>query len=56
MESFQKAESKKRPNPELLFTDVYKNMEPHILKQQQAMKQHVTNYKEHYPLDLHEKW
>lgn len=56
VKAFEKAEAKKKPSPDLLFTDVYKEMEPHILKQQQAMKAHVMNYKEHYPLDKFEKW
>lgn len=56
MSAFAKAEPKKKPNPELMFTGVYKDMPPHLQKQQAAMKQHVSQYKEHYPLDLFEKW
>ena len=54
MEAFARAEKKKRPNPELLFTDVYDQMPPRIHKQMEDMKSHCTQYKEHYPLDLHE--
>ncbi|WAR19766.1 ODBA-like protein [Mya arenaria] len=55
MKAFERAEAKKKPNPMLLFTDVYKDMEPHILKQQQQMKEHVMKYKDKYPLDKYEK-
>lgn len=48
------AESKKKPNPELLFTDVYKEMPLHIQKQVQNMKDHVAMYKEHYPVDSYD--
>ena len=56
METFARAEARKKPNPELLFTNVYKNMEWHIENQQKAMKQHVNNYAEHYPIDSFERW
>lgn len=56
METFAKAEALKKPNPELLFSDVYKNMEWHIEKQKKEMKKHVTAYAEHYPLDNYEQW
>lgn len=56
METFARAEARKKPNPELLFTNVYKKMEWHIDRQQKAMKKHVSNYAEHYPLDHYEKW
>lgn len=54
MQAFVQAESKKKPNPELLFTDVYKDMPIHIQKQVQNMKEHVTMYKEHYPVDSYD--
>ena len=56
MESFARAESRLRPNPENLFKDVYYDMEWHIQKQQNQMKEHVSKYKEHYPIDKYEKW
>jgi len=56
MKAFEEAESKKKPNPELLFTDVYKDMEPHILKQQKQMKAHVMKHKDKYPLSSYESW
>lgn len=55
LESFQKAEKRLKPNPEYMFTDVYKEMPEHLEKQLQEMKQHVRNYKEHYPLENFEK-
>lgn len=54
MEAFARAEKKKRPNPELLFSDVYDEMPPRIHKQMEDMKSHCTQYKEYYPLDSHE--
>ena len=54
MQAFVQAESKKKPNPELLFTDVYKEMPLHIQKQVQNMKDHVAMYKEHYPVDSYD--
>ena len=51
MQAFAQAESKKKPNPEYLFTDVYKEMPTHINKQLKNMKEHVATYKEHYPVD-----
>ena len=54
MEAFARAEKKKRPNPELLFSDVYDQMPPRIHKQMEDMKSHCTQYKEYYPLDSHE--
>ena len=54
MEAFARAEKKKKPNPESLFTDVYDKMTPRLEKQLQAMKSHCTQYKEQYPFDSHE--
>lgn len=55
MEAFERAEKRLKPNPELLFTDVYDEMIPSLAKQREAMWRHVQQYKEHYPLDLYEK-
>ncbi|XP_046370174.2 2-oxoisovalerate dehydrogenase subunit alpha, mitochondrial-like [Haliotis rufescens] len=55
MNSFAAAENRKKPNPEELFHDVYEEMVPHIRRQMQEMKHHVLQYKEHYPLEHHEK-
>ncbi|XP_074649521.1 2-oxoisovalerate dehydrogenase subunit alpha, mitochondrial-like [Tubulanus polymorphus] len=54
MEAFSRAEKNLKPNPELLFTDVYKNMPKRVQQQMNEMKEHVRMYKEHYPLDKHE--
>ena len=54
MQAFAQAEAKKKPNPELLFTDVYKDMPKHIEKQLKSMKNHVNMYKEHYPVDAYD--
>ncbi|OWF40037.1 2-oxoisovalerate dehydrogenase subunit alpha, mitochondrial-like [Mizuhopecten yessoensis] len=55
MEAFAKAEKRKRPNPEFLFTDVYDDVPPHLQKQMDEMKQHVAKYPQHYPVDAHNK-
>ena len=56
MESFSKAEKKRKPNPELMFTDVYEELPKHLKTQMEDMKDHVSKYKEHYPLDKFVKW
>ncbi|XP_052057716.1 2-oxoisovalerate dehydrogenase subunit alpha, mitochondrial-like [Mytilus californianus] len=53
MEAFARAEKRKKPNPEMLFTDVYDEMPPRIQKQMEFMKSHCTQFKEHYPFDDH---
>lgn len=55
MEAFERAERRLKPNPELLFTDVYQEMIPSLNKQRESLWRHVQQYKEHYPLDLYEK-
>ncbi|XP_038548907.1 2-oxoisovalerate dehydrogenase subunit alpha, mitochondrial isoform X2 [Micropterus salmoides] len=55
MEAFEKAEKRLKPNPELLFTDVYLEMTPNLNKQRESLWRHVQQYKEHYPLDQYEK-
>lgn len=54
MEAFARAEKRKRPNPELLFTDVYDTFPPRLQKQMDFMKSHVKQFKDNYPLDAHE--
>lgn len=56
MEAFEMAEKRLKPNPELLFTDVYDEMIPSLNKQSESLWRHVQQYKEHYPLDLYEKY
>jgi len=50
MQSFARAETHKKPSPELLFTDVYDELLPHIEEQMEEMKRHVTQHADHYPL------
>jgi len=54
LKSFAAAEKRRKPSPSLLFTDVYKEVPPHLQKRLKEMKDHVTKYKEHYPLSRHE--
>ena len=54
MEAFQRAEKKKKPTPDYLFTDVYDELTPQLTRQMRDMKEHVNKYKEHYPLDSYE--
>lgn len=51
LESFGRAEKKLKPNPELLFDDVYDELLPHLEKQKREMKNHVAKYADHYPLN-----
>lgn len=55
MEAFERAEKRLKPNPELMFTDVYQEVTPLLSKQRESMWKHVQQYKEHYPLDLYDK-
>lgn len=55
MEAFERAEKRLKPHPDLMFTDVYDEMTPQIVKQKDAMWRHIQQYKEHYPLDHYEK-
>ncbi|XP_033733719.1 2-oxoisovalerate dehydrogenase subunit alpha, mitochondrial-like [Pecten maximus] len=55
MEAFARAEKRKRPNPEFLFTDVYDDVPLHLQKQMDDMKKHVAKYPQHYPTDAHDK-
>ncbi len=55
MKSFAAAENRKKPNPEELFSDVYDEMPPTLRRQMQDMKHHVQQYREHYPLEHHDK-
>ncbi|XP_064345418.1 2-oxoisovalerate dehydrogenase subunit alpha, mitochondrial isoform X2 [Camelus dromedarius] len=55
MEAFEQAERKLKPNPNLLFSDVYQEMPPQLRKQQESLARHLQTYGEHYPLDHFEK-
>ena len=55
MEAFEQAERKPKPNPQLLFSDVYREMPPHLRRQRAALERHLQHYGEHYPLEHFEK-
>ncbi|NXY91720.1 ODBA dehydrogenase, partial [Alcedo cyanopectus] len=55
MEAFEAAERKPKPNPQLLFSDVYREMPPNLRRQQEALQRHLQTYGEHYPLEHFEK-
>ena len=50
LEAFSRAEKKLKPNPELMFTDVYDEMTPELNRQLSSMKDHLQIYKENYPM------
>ncbi|KAM6288797.1 2-oxoisovalerate dehydrogenase subunit alpha, mitochondrial [Aegotheles albertisi] len=55
MEAFEQAERKPKPSPQLLFSDVYREMPPHLRRQRAALERHLQHYGEHYPLEHFEK-
>lgn len=55
MKAFAEAEGRKKPSPDSMFHDVYTDMHPSLKEQMQAMKKHVTEHKEHYPLEQYDK-
>lgn len=55
IQSFSKAEQKKKPSPTEMFTDVYKELPRNLEKQLAEMKEHLSKYKDHYPVDTFEK-
>lgn len=50
MESFARAEKKRKPDWRLMFTDVYEKMPPNLIAQLKEMEEHVAKYGDHYPL------
>ncbi|NWX07252.1 ODBA dehydrogenase, partial [Caloenas nicobarica] len=50
MEAFERAEREPKPNPQLLFSDVYREMPPNLRRQRAALERHLQLYGEHYPL------
>lgn len=55
MQTMVKAEKLKRAPIDEMLKDVYDEMPPHIQEQLEAIKSHIEQYKEHYPLDNYEK-
>ena len=55
MENFQKADKRKKPSPELLFTDVYQEVPIHLRQQYNHMREHIYKYPDEYPLQEFEK-
>jgi len=53
LEALKKAESLKKPDWRLLFTDVYETMPESLRDQLDYMEKHVQEYAEHYPLESH---
>lgn len=56
MESFAKAEKRKKPNPTELFKDVYEEIPPHLLKQMDSLKEHLSKNEDKYPTQNYEAW
>lgn len=50
MEAFQRAERKKKPNPMLMFSDVYAKMPSHLRRQMEAQRAHIEAHPDYYPL------
>ncbi|NXP83459.1 ODBA dehydrogenase, partial [Ramphastos sulfuratus] len=50
MEAFEAAERKPKPSPQLLFSDVYREMTPNLRRQQAQLERHLQRYGEHYNL------
>lgn len=54
MEALAKADKRKKPNPDLLFTDVYDRMPKHLEEQRSEMYNLMSIYPDRYPLDQYE--
>lgn len=53
LKAFGEAEKRPKPNWKEMFTDVYKDLPPHLKEQMKAMEDHIAKYKEHYPLSAY---
>ncbi|KAI8647771.1 thiamine diphosphate-binding protein [Parasitella parasitica] len=49
--SFTAAEKRKKPNVNHLFTDVYDELPPNLVKQQQELQELISKYPEYYSTD-----
>ena len=54
MQTFVRCEGKKKPNPLLLFTDVYARVPPRLKRQMNSTSERLTRHVEHYGLDQFE--
>lgn len=52
--SMQRARAELKPNINLMFEDVYDKLPRRLQQQKEKMREMVSKYKEHYPLDRHE--
>lgn len=48
MQALTVAEERPKPNVDLLFTDVYKDMPESLVRQQQELRDHMAKYPDHY--------
>ncbi|KAK6470681.1 2-oxoisovalerate dehydrogenase subunit alpha, partial [Huso huso] len=55
MEAFEQAERRLKPSPDLMFTDVYHEVPPHLHRQREDMWRHVKQHREQYPLEQYDK-
>ncbi|KAA3677978.1 2-oxoisovalerate dehydrogenase E1 component alpha subunit [Paragonimus westermani] len=53
---FAQSEAKKKPNPALMFMDVYKQMPIRLKQQMNATKEHLARHGNHYPLNAYEEF
>jgi len=51
LEAFARAEQLKKPSPVVMFDDVYSELPTHLQHQRDELKQHLTQYGDHYALD-----
>ncbi|KYO26309.1 2-oxoisovalerate dehydrogenase subunit alpha, mitochondrial [Alligator mississippiensis] len=55
LEAFEAAERRRKPSPQLLFSDVYCDTPPGLARQRDGLARHLRLYGEHYPLALFDK-
>jgi 2-oxoisovalerate dehydrogenase E1 component alpha subunit len=51
--AFSKAEKRKKPSLEHMFTDVYDDIPPHLKEQQEELLEHLKKYPNDYPTENH---
>ncbi|XP_071799613.1 2-oxoisovalerate dehydrogenase subunit alpha, mitochondrial-like [Asterias amurensis] len=51
MQEFEKAEKLKKPSPKYMMSDVFDKPSKRLIQQEQELRQHLKQYKEHYPID-----